>query len=120
MPSTSYGKDYCGPDTPVSKLEGICSYSGTNIETLNLEPGLARTSAERWTRDSAAILWPTKCRRLGAVRHGRIAHQRGEVAAVKVRILIDHDIGEPGALGRFRAVLEAVIERLENLLGVLR
>jgi hypothetical protein len=50
----------------------------------------------------------------------RVPHQAGKVAAVKMGVLVGHDIGEAGALGRFRPVLEAVVKRLEHVLRELR
>src|ERR1700754_3029397 len=45
------------------------------------------------------------------------SHQAAKIPPVEMWVLVGHDIGKTGALGCSRAMIEAVIERLEKLFG---
>ena len=44
----------------------------------------------------------------------RLPHQIAEVPATETRVLVGHYIGQTGALGGFRTVLEAVVKGLQE------
>jgi hypothetical protein len=45
----------------------------------------------------------------------RVSHQAAKVPAVEMRVFVGHYIGEAGALGGLRPMLEAVVKGLQNV-----